>query len=71
MRARTSLSADLVYVQMPTQSRTLGWSEHCVEPVTVIDVPGDHMTLLSPRLVRELAERLRTLLDESEVENKA
>jgi amino acid adenylation domain-containing protein len=71
MRARTSRSADLVYVQMPTQSRTLGWSEHCVEPVTVIDVPGDHMTLLSPRLVRELAERLRTLLDESEVENKA
>jgi thioesterase domain-containing protein len=66
MRAQTPLAADLVYTDMPTQSRTLGWSDYCVEPVTLIDVPGDHMTILSPGPVREVAERLRLALDESE-----
>jgi amino acid adenylation domain-containing protein len=73
LRARTPLSSDLVYAVMPTAARMLGWDHYCTEPVTVIDVPGDHMTLLSPGPVRELAERLRVALDEAdgEVEAKA
>ena len=66
MRARTPSATELVFPSMPTKARTLGWNEYCVEPLTVIDVAGDHMTMLSPGLVGELAERLRIALDESE-----
>lgn len=71
LRARTPLSAELVYAEMPTSARTLGWDAYCAEPVTVVDVSGDHMTLLSPGPVGELAERLRAALAEAEAQVEA
>jgi amino acid adenylation domain-containing protein len=66
MRARTPLPPELAYAAIPRESRTLGWEHYCADPVEVIDVPGDHLTILTPGPVRELAERLRAALDRSE-----
>lgn len=70
-RARTPMAAELALSGMPIASPTLGWSEYCVAPPTVIDVAGDHMTILGPRHVRELAERVRLALDESDAAARA
>jgi len=67
MRAQTPLPPDMAPTRMPSDSRTLGWGAYCDQPVTVIDVPGDHITVLTHGPVRQLAERLGAALDGSEL----
>jgi thioesterase domain-containing protein len=67
MRAQTPLPADMAPTRMPSDTRTLGWSAYCDQPITVIDVPGDHITVLTQGPVRQLAERLGAALDRSEL----
>lgn len=40
----------------------LGWSELTTGPVTVVPVPGDHLTMLRPPAVREVGRRLGEIL---------
>jgi thioesterase domain-containing protein/acyl carrier protein len=40
----------------------LGWSELTTGPVTVVRVPGDHLSLLRPPAVREVGRRLSEIL---------
>jgi thioesterase domain-containing protein len=44
----------------------LGWSAFTPHPVTVREVPGDHVTILAEPNVRVLAETLRSCLRENE-----
>jgi thioesterase domain-containing protein len=44
------------------RSPTLGWESFCAEPLDVIDVPGDHVSIMSEPHVIVLAERLRSRL---------
>jgi amino acid adenylation domain-containing protein len=68
MRAQSPLPPDMAPTRMPSDLRTLGWSEYCDHPVNVIDVPGDHITVLTQGPVRTLAERLGVELDRSELQ---
>ena len=43
-----------------------GWSELSSEPLQILDVPGDHMTMMTEPHVRVMAERLNSCLDESQ-----
>jgi amino acid adenylation domain-containing protein len=38
--------------------RDLGWQTYCADPVTVIEVDGDHFSVLTPPFVRALADCL-------------
>ncbi|WP_137455108.1 thioesterase domain-containing protein [Halomicronema hongdechloris] len=39
-------------------SQTLGWGELCCGPLEILDIPGDHYTMLHLPHVQVLAERL-------------
>jgi amino acid adenylation domain-containing protein len=65
MRAQVPMPPELADARMPRESRTLGWEAYCCAPLDVIDVPGDHISMLAPGPVRELAEKLRNALDAS------
>jgi len=41
----------------------LGWSRHAARPLEIVEVPGDHETILSQVEVPELAARLATTLE--------
>jgi thioesterase domain-containing protein len=45
-----------------------GWRELSSEPLQIIDVPGDHMTMMTEPHVRVIAERLNSCLDESQAD---
>jgi amino acid adenylation domain-containing protein len=65
-RATASLSADVADPEFDRRDRTLGWEALSARPVEVIDVPGNHMTLLSRPNVAVLAEQLSRSLERAE-----
>jgi thioesterase domain-containing protein len=50
-----------------TGDPTLGWAASSAHPVTVVPVPGTHVTMLAEPHVRELGRLLRTALDRATV----
>ena len=42
--------------------RTLGWGAHCTGRIEVIDVPGNHLTMMAPPHIDRLSEIVSTLL---------
>jgi thioesterase domain-containing protein len=41
----------------------LGWSKYVTGPVTVVDVPGDHLSMIRPPHVATLASRLAPAIE--------
>ncbi|HEX4417056.1 MAG TPA: thioesterase domain-containing protein, partial [Kofleriaceae bacterium] len=66
LRAQVAMPAELNDARMPREARTLGWDAYCDAPLEVVDVPGDHITMLGGSHVRVMGERLRQALDQSE-----
>jgi thioesterase domain-containing protein len=52
-----------VVMDLAPDDPTFGWSRWSTEPVEVVHVPGDHVSMLKEPHVRELAARMRTALD--------
>jgi amino acid adenylation domain-containing protein len=46
----------------PFRGPDLGWSRHATRPVEMVDVPGDHVTMLSQANSADLAAALATIL---------
>src|SRR5262249_25425481 len=54
-----------------TYSRTLGWGRLARGGIRVIDVPGNHATVLRPGSEPPMAAKLRACLDEITVRERA
>jgi thioesterase domain-containing protein len=54
-----------------TYSRTLGWGRLALGGIRVIDVPGTHSTVLRPGSEPPMAPKLRAVLDELSVRERA
>ncbi|WP_254564641.1 hypothetical protein [Oscillatoria sp. HE19RPO] len=47
----------------PSQDPTLGWGQLTEEPIKLIRIPGNHLTMLRKPQVQHLADRLRECLE--------
>jgi thioesterase domain-containing protein/acyl carrier protein len=69
LRASEMLPDDFLYGDFRSHP-TLGWSGYCAKPVTVINSPGDHFTMMRPPHVELLAERVRACVTEARLDEE-
>ena len=61
------LRADTSFWDAPEAHATaLGWAQVAAAGVRLVDVPGEHLTILSPGNVEVLAERLKQVVRDQE-----
>ncbi len=63
LRAKEEIIHDFESPEFHTDDPLLGWGKCSSQPIQVLDVPGDHFSMLVEPYIQELAKQLRICID--------
>ncbi|MHC5825471.1 MAG: thioesterase domain-containing protein, partial [Nostoc sp.] len=63
LRAKEEIIHDFENPEFYTDDPLLGWGKSFSQPIDVIEVPGDHFSMLVEPNIQELAKKLRICID--------
>ncbi|PHJ65684.1 non-ribosomal peptide synthetase [Nostoc linckia z18] len=63
LRAKEEIIHDFESPEFHTDDPLLGWRKYSIQPIKVIEIPGDHFSIFVEPHIQELAKTLRVCID--------